>query len=343
LPSLSYFSGFLERHLNRPLLVAGIGVVIVLAAIGLNHALWEDEQQNGAPPAHAEADKPAQSTTASAPEAAPAQAAPVTPSFDVVRVNPKGDAVIAGRAAPGAKVVIMVDDKAVGEVTADSRGEWVFVPTTPLSPGSHRLNLQAETADGVLVPEKTVVMVVPDEGQSAGSGTQSLALEISDASPTRVLQRPAGQDAPNVSIDAVDYDEAGQLAISGTGRASSLVQVYLNNSFIGRAETGADGRWVLKPEANVAEGLYVLRVDQLDSTGKVLARTQIPFARGKPVTDMQPGTFVIVQPGNSLWRLARRTYGSGTTNTVIYEANRDQIRDPDMIYPGQVFTLPRIN
>ena len=49
----------------------------------------------------------------------------------------------------------------------------------------------------------------------------------------------------------------------------------------------------------------------------------------------------VVQPGNSLWRIARGTYGSGLQYTVIYEANKDQIRDPDLIYPGQIFTLPK--
>ncbi|MCK5276640.1 MAG: LysM peptidoglycan-binding domain-containing protein, partial [Alphaproteobacteria bacterium] len=52
---------------------------------------------------------------------------------------------------------------------------------------------------------------------------------------------------------------------------------------------------------------------------------------------------VVVQPGNSLWRLARRTLGEGTRYTVIYQANRDRIRDPDLIYPGQVFEVPRTN
>ena len=53
-------------------------------------------------------------------------------------------------------------------------------------------------------------------------------------------------------------------------------------------------------------------------------------------------TFV-VQPGNSLWRIARRSYGEGLRYTVIYEANKDHIRDPDLIYPGQVFVIPQDN
>ena len=50
---------------------------------------------------------------------------------------------------------------------------------------------------------------------------------------------------------------------------------------------------------------------------------------------------VIIQPGDNLWTIARNIYGKGIRYTVIYEANRDQIRDPDLIYPGQIFTTPK--
>ena len=96
-------------------------------------------------------------------------------------------------------------------------------------------------------------------------------------------------------------------------------------------------------EPDVAPGKYRLRVDQVTEGGKVLARVESPFVRAEPIGSLPGDAVVFVQPGNSLWRLARRTYGSGTRYTVIYEANRNQIRDPDLIYPGQVFYVPRVN
>jgi nucleoid-associated protein YgaU len=47
-----------------------------------------------------------------------------------------------------------------------------------------------------------------------------------------------------------------------------------------------------------------------------------------------------VQPGNSLWRIARRLSGKGVDYVHIHGANKAQIRDPDLIYPGQVFEIP---
>jgi nucleoid-associated protein YgaU len=60
-----------------------------------------------------------------------------------------------------------------------------------------------------------------------------------------------------------------------------------------------------------------------------------PPIQGKTQVD-----YVIVQPGNSLWRIARRLFGSGTEYVQIYGANKTLIRDPDLIYPGQVFEVP---
>ncbi len=56
----------------------------------------------------------------------------------------------------------------------------------------------------------------------------------------------------------------------------------------------------------------------------------------------RPGlNLVTVQPGFTLWGIARETYGEGQLYVRVYEANRTQIRDPDLIYPGQIFSVPR--
>jgi nucleoid-associated protein YgaU len=47
-----------------------------------------------------------------------------------------------------------------------------------------------------------------------------------------------------------------------------------------------------------------------------------------------------IERGDNLWTISRRTYGEGVRYTLIFDANQDQIRDPDLIYPGQVLVLP---
>lgn len=49
---------------------------------------------------------------------------------------------------------------------------------------------------------------------------------------------------------------------------------------------------------------------------------------------------ITVQPGHTLWGISHRHYGDGALYVQIFRANRDQIRDPHWIYPGQIFALP---
>lgn len=287
-----------------------------------------------------------------APSTASGDEPPLRPSFDVVRINPRGDTVIAGRAAPGNRVRILDGDTVIGEVTADDRGEWVFLPEKALPAGGRQLGLEARLGDGAPVAsESVVVLVVPERGKDiagrpSAEETQPLALRVprQGGGASTVLQKPVPDRAIlKLAVDTVDYDDSGALSISGMASAGVLVQLYLNNRFIGRSRADGRGAWSLTPDRQVAPGLYTLRIDQVDAGGKVLERIAIPFARAEPLTEMRPGSFVVVQPGNSLWRLARSTYGSGLAYAIIYRANKDQIRDPDLIFPGQMFALPPTN
>jgi nucleoid-associated protein YgaU len=126
-----------------------------------------------------------------------------------------------------------------------------------------------------------------------------------------------------------------------------MVQIYLDNKLIGHARTGKDkgdgkGIWKINPDEPVKPGLYSLRADQISTDGKVIKRVAFPFSRADPTGEITDINKIVVQPGNSLWRLARSSYGKGNHYTIIFEANKDQIKDPNLIYPGQVFKLLRI-
>jgi hypothetical protein len=269
----------------------------------------------------------------------------IVPSFDVVRVNPTGDAVIAGRAAPGAKITVMDGDTIVGIVTSDRNGEWVLVPEKSLPSGSRALSIIAQLGDGEAVSsEDIVVLAVPER-----SWHKELPLAVlvprKGKDSKKILQRPTKPEAGRniaLTLDIVDYDESGRLRILGQASSGNEVVVYLNNTAIGRAGVSADGNWELRPYDAVEPGLYTLRLDEL-AKSKVVARIELPFSRATPLTNSNKEDYIIVQPGNSLWRISRQILGEGTMFSVIYEANKDQIRNADLIYPGQVFTIPKTN
>lgn len=277
---------------------------------------------------------------------------PTKPTFDIVRVNPQGDTVIAGRAAPNSEIVVMQGDKIIGRARADKRGEWVLVPQSPIAAGTHKLNVVTKLADGTEISsDQSVVVVVPERGKdvagkatSRASGSLAVAIPKAVGQAPVVLQSPGGIGNTGLSLDAIDYGRRGDnLGLSGRAPASAEVRVYLDNRLIGRATADDKGIWRLNPDIQIPAGLYRMRVDRIDGAGKVAERVELPFSRAAPVHDLAEGTVVFVQPGNSLWRLARRTYGQGLRYTEIYEANKDQIRDPHLIYPGQAFVLPKLN
>jgi LysM repeat protein len=315
------------------------------------------------------------------------------PSFDVVRVNPSGDAVIAGRAQPDVVVTILDQGKAIGSVKADNRGEWVFLPDSALDPGEHSFTLESrqDGSEGSDVPkqesETSVVVLVPQvakdiAGRASDRPAGALAIEVpkSGEGPTRVMNVPdqsaeaasGAQKGPQIS--AIDYDAAGRAILSGRAPAGAKLFVYVDNKPIGEATANEDGSWSFTPPGPLTQGLHVIRIDQVDGTGKVLARAETPFEQAAiplaaqagaetgqastagtasasasqdgaaaSASALVPGGRIVVQPGNSLWKLARESYGHGIRYTVIYEANRDQIADPNLIYPGQVFSVPSAN
>lgn len=276
----------------------------------------------------------------------PDSVAKVPPSFDVVRISRNCTSVFAGRAMPGSVVVVKTGQRELGRVTADTRGEWVLVPDLPLERGNQEFTLESQMqGQDPIRAEANVVAVVP-ECQPGEGGEQAIAVLTPLKGASRLLQRPDGPLDParkGLALDAIEYDQAGNLILSGRAQPGSTVQVYLNNEPIGVATADDKGTWRLRPDKAVDPGIYSLRVDQVEQAGgRVASRLEMPFSRARP-EDIQfdaSGNSIIVQPGNSLWRIARQVYGQGPRYTEIYRANQAKIADPDLIYPGQVFAVP---
>ncbi len=163
---------------------------------------------------------------------------------------------------------------------------------------------------------------------------------------------PPGDPAAKrkVTLASISYARAGQVTLAGVGTAGSMLRAYVDDKLAQQSEVAADGRWSMEL-TDLARGIYRLRIDQLGADGRVASRVETPFQRDyPPPPPPRPGAggagtasdalSVTVQPGNNLWTLARERYGSGVMYTQIFTANRTQIRDPDLIYPGQIFSMP---
>lgn len=313
-------------------------VVIVLLLIVLGFLAWQGAQRFGlieTPPDDADI----VNTTDEAPDgddAEPVEAA--LPNFDIVRVDRTGYAVIAGRAAPGAEVTIFANGEEIAQTQAEADGSWALSTDTPLEAGPVELSLSMTTPDGLTIrSEQTVIILVP-----AQDGDAPRVLRTTPGGATEVLQEPGdvGEGLGPLALDVIDYDDSGAVIFSGRATPGAVVQIFINRQLIGQTQANDRGRWVLSPDATINPGVYQLLIVQLDDSGRPAYAIELPFERASP-DDIQLGDGrVVVQPGNSLWRIARRAYGRGAQYTIIYAANADQIRDPDLIYPGQIFDVP---
>jgi len=259
------------------------------------------------------------------------------PTFDIVRVDRSGTAVLAGRAEPGALVRLFANETEIAKATANGRGEWTMVVDTPLAAGNQQLTLTARL-DGAeaLASQQKVVVAVPERHDEI-----PLVVLDQPGAASRILQGPGLQaEEGALALSSVDYDKAGGIILSGQAEPGIALRIYLDNDELGTATADSEGHWTLKVEKSVIPGVYTLRVDELTDKGKVARRVEMPFERASPEDLKFTEGKVIVQPGNSLWRISRFIYGEGLRYTVIYEANRNQIRDPDLIYPGQIFEVP---
>lgn len=576
--------------MKNPLVVFTGAALITLAALaGLKVTDWSADTppasnaaqtQSEAPKtgeAEKQAEKPAETaavqpteqpqaeapkTETPAPETA---AAPAKPELDTVRVEADGQAIVAGRAQPGAEVSLKLGNEVLGKGVANSDGAWVVAPENPLPKGAHELTVEQKAADGATsTSEKSIAVAVPEKpGQQAmvaltepGSATkvlqaggsteqpapaekpaepeqktaaaepaaptepapaagteqpaagetvqktaeapaasaatqktaevpaaaeatqkpeesaatapaepqsQEMAAVAPKAAEETQAEKPAEPAAPKATetpaktadvplrLDAVDYNDKGDIIFSGRARPGTAVRLYVDNGSVGDAIVDSQGNWSFAGNDIIAPGTHSLRADQIDSSGKVMARIELPFQRedaaavaalnappqpepqpappaksteipppaqpettqaqpvpqpeqpeaqpapqstevaksepeattpaaeqpATPEPQPQPETTeqaaaapttpeattpetaapetkqaeadkprsgkVVIQPGNNLWKLSRVIYGRGINFTVIYDANKEQIRDPDLIYPGQIFAIPNAN
>jgi len=297
------------------------------------------------------------------------------PSFDIIKADKDG-LIIAGRAKKFSKVQILNGDMVIAEVQANQFGEFVYITEESLDPGTYELRLLADgiaskESATVVVPD-TPIEIVKDIDSSVEEQLTELAPEeLIDSSvgeqvvgslseePLVVIEDESGavqkviqgiddssqilQEQKQLSFDALSYTSEGVLKLAGKAQPRSRVEVYVDGQRIGWGITDDDGFWNITLGEPIKPGDYVLRFNQYFDE-RIVSSIDTPISQPDMSTiESITEDIVVVQPGNSLWRISRRFYGRGIMYTIIFKANRSQINDPDLIYPGQIFEIPKTN
>ena len=205
-----------------------------------------------------------------------------------------------------------------------------------------------ETAqtDQAVIAQTEVASAAQTADTTDAAAPQAPAVLIAGQDGIRVAQGAEAQTGTNVQLDAITYDDQGEVTLAGRGPADAELRFTLDDEAVGRATIDAGGQWSI-PLSDVPAGTYTLRIEQLDANGGVAATVQTPFLREDParIRDnpmlAEPGSSVItVQRGFTLWGIAEANFGNGILYVQIFQENRADIRDPDLIFPGQIFALP---
>ncbi len=217
-------------------------------------------------------------------------------------------------------------------------------------------------ASGQAASAETEVASTSSGAAPAAVATQDSGADVAQAGQNEPADVPAAApDAPTVTVEAVE-SEKDKVFVAGTGEPGSSVRVYVGDEFQGEAKVGSGGKWLIEGGKNISEGNVEVRADLIGEDGSsVDARAAVTFekeqdkqivltkvvasgegagADGQGAEVKKSLPVVIIRKGDNLWRISRRLYGEGVRYTTIYKANQQQIRNPDLIYPGQVFLTP---
>ncbi|MGA1027011.1 MAG: LysM peptidoglycan-binding domain-containing protein [Lutimaribacter sp.] len=233
--------------------------------------------------------------------------------------------------------------------TALSDDQMLIQPVPQPTPAPAAEPVAAAAPTDATTDAATVAPPVVATATQSAQATAPVVVRANNDGVALVQAAPnAAPDSPaTVALDTISYDDKGEVQLQGRAGAredgKTVVRVYVDNQPVADADVQEDGTWA-STLPQVAAGVYTLRVDQLNAQGRVTSRAETPFKREEKeqlaAAPPQKARVVTVQPGSTLWAIARERYGEGILYVRVFNANRDRIRDPDLIYPGQVFDLP---
>lgn len=241
----------------------------------------------------------------------------LVPEFDIVRVE-EGEALVAGRGSPSATIIIMDHGRDVARVEIDASAS--FAAQFPLPVGDHELTLCEELNDITVVSQQKVTLVTAPPAELARAEPQ-------EDNQTRDKR---------VHIDQVDMNEQGALYVQGTAQSHDRITLSIDDKLHVDIEAGEDGSWQAHITAPQPAGAHDIVIKaHSDAATPQPSEDRVTFRA--PLISLSAD--VTVRRGDNLWRISRTYLGRGIRYIEIYARNRPQIRDPNLIFPGQKLTL----
>jgi nucleoid-associated protein YgaU len=271
--------------------------------------------------------------------------------IEIARVKPDGAAVVAGSAPPGALISVFEDKILLGKTTADANGEWVVVLEKRLAVGQHLISVAAELEDDSSIMADISIAIDIYADQSA---KPLVALLPENQSEMPVLLQSPDTGAEKSAADVTSIGASAQvgprslvwlgetkLSIGGQSRGGVRVIVSANGTFFSDALVLADGGWQVTGKLDKNRSAHNFEFVLVDNAGQVMARYLLPVRTHDLQKGLDGSQLVVVNKGDALWRIAYRSFGKGVRYVDIVRKNTSDIDNPDLIYPNQIFALPK--
>ena len=354
----------------------GVGGVLVALALGM--VIFSDDETAEVAPQTQSIDVPAKPVdvpksaavddtlapqvdvvTSETPSADMKNIAPPMLNIEIARVKPDGAAVVAGSAPPGAVISVFENKLLLGKTTADSNGEWVVVLEKRLGPGQHLISVAAELEDGSSIMGETSIAIEIYADQSTkplvallpeSQTDMPVLLQSPDDDPAeKIAEAASTSTVAHIGPRSLVWQDETKLSIGGQSRGGVRVTVSANGTFFGDALVLADGSWQVTGQVT---GQLTGQVDKnwnthrlefvlVDNAGQAVARYMLPVRTRDLQKGLDGSQLVIVNKGDALWRIAYRSFGKGVRYIDIVRKNTGDIDNPDLIYPNQIFALPK--
>jgi hypothetical protein len=277
--------------------------------------------------------------------------APPTLNIEIARVKPDGAAVVAGSAPPAAMISVFEDKLLLGKTTADSNGEWVVVLEKRLGPGQHLISVAAELEDGSSIMGETSIAIEIYADQSTkplvallpeSQTDMPVLLQSPDDDPAeKTAEAASTSTVAHIGPRSLVWQDETKLSIGGQSRGGVRVTVSANGTFFGDALVLADGSWQVTGQVDKNRNMHRLEFVLVDNAGQAVARYMLPVRTRDLQKGLDGSQLVIVNKGDALWRIAYRSFGKGVRYIDIVRKNTGDIDNPDLIYPNQIFALPK--
>ena len=276
------------------------------------------------------------------------------PAIDIIKVSPDGSFIIAGKGQPNSNINILNKGDLIDSSIVDSDGNWVIVSKENLKTGDNLISID-QINNGSVLRHKQLFITKIDEHKK----DQPLVISVPNKNGENIsiiqqpsekqkiykvenelgIQKKVKSNKKIFNVKTIFFNENGFVSIKGKVNFGKKIEIYINKKIMETIKI-ENSKWQYNSDKIIDFGLHDLLVVLKSDKDKILDKITLPFMRVEMPYNDVPENFILIKPGDMLWTIAYRLYGDPFKYIQIFEENKDQITNPDLIFPGQLFSIP---